>query len=116
MSNLLISRGVAVVFALNALVGWAAELLLVAPQEGAVVTQPLKLQSTQSHSEVTNLLIGQKYYWRVVAKVNDTEGRSAVGTFLTEDRAPRLLAVKGVPNVRDLGGWGATAPGHWPLF
>ncbi len=48
---------------------------------------------------VDNLEIARPYEWRVTA------GKaSAMGHFTTEDIAPRLVRLPGVPNVRDLGG------------
>ncbi len=48
---------------------------------------------------VDNLEIARPYEWRVTA------GKaSATGHFTTEDIAPRLIRLPGVPNVRDLGG------------
>ena len=48
---------------------------------------------------VDNLEIARPYEWRVTA------GKaSATGHFTTEDIAPRLVRLPGVPNVRDLGG------------
>ncbi len=49
--------------------------------------------------EIVNLLINQKYQWRV----KDAEG-VAESTFATEDIAPRVIDVPRIPNLRDLGG------------
>ena len=49
--------------------------------------------------EVWNLEIAATYDW-IVSK----GGERATGHFRTEDQAPRLLRIPGVPNVRDLGG------------
>ncbi len=59
-----------------------------------------------NHAEVANLTIGQTYYW----KVTGWEGEICLGTspvyrFATDARAPRWLAVEGLSNVRDMGGW-----------
>lgn len=51
-----------------------------------------------------NLEIARRYYWKVSAMVGGRAAESASSSFLTEDRAPRLLAFDNVPNVRDLGG------------
>ena len=48
---------------------------------------------------VDNLEIARPYEWRVTAGKT-----SATGHFTTEDIAPRLIRLPGVPNVRDLGG------------
>ena len=53
-------------------------------------------------ADAWNLKVGTSYDWTVT----DASGCVQVrGSFATEDRAPRLLKVDGVPNVRDLGGW-----------
>ncbi len=49
--------------------------------------------------DVWNLEVGQAYEWTV--RAGDA---CAKGTFVTEDVAPRLIRVPGVPNMRDLGG------------
>ena len=51
--------------------------------------------------ELNNLKVATSYYWKV--RIGDAE--SAVATFSTEERAPRLLRIYGVPNVRELGGY-----------
>ena len=48
---------------------------------------------------VWNLEIACEYEWTVCAG-----DLCAKGTFMTEDMAPRLIRVPGVPNVRDMGG------------
>lgn len=58
-------------------------------------------ERTQEFSvEVDNLEVARHYE----IEVKGAEG-VAVSTFSTEDLAPRLVRVPGVPNVRDLGGW-----------
>ena len=49
--------------------------------------------------EVWNLEIAREYEW----SVRDAKG-TAHGRFRTRDQAPRLIRLKGIPNVRDLGG------------
>ncbi len=49
--------------------------------------------------KVDNLEIARPYRWKVSAN-----GCAATGHFTTEDIAPRLVRLPGVPNVRDLGG------------
>ena len=51
--------------------------------------------------ELNNLKVATVYYWKV--RIGDSE--SAVATFSTEDRAPRLLRFYSIGNVRDLGGY-----------
>lgn len=48
---------------------------------------------------VDNLEIGRNYSWEV-----STGGFHTRGRFTTEDQAPRLIRLPGVPNVRDIGG------------
>ena len=48
-----------------------------------------------------NLEIARSYSWRVEAEKG---GEGASGRFRTEDIAPRLIHVDGIPNIRDLGG------------
>lgn len=49
--------------------------------------------------DVWNLEIAATYDWTVCA-----DGECAKGWFRTEDQAPRLVCVPGVPNMRDIGG------------
>ena len=51
-----------------------------------------------------NLEIARTYGWEVRARALGATKEVATGTFRTEDHAPRLIRVGGVPNVRDLGG------------
>ena len=56
-------------------------------------------------AKLYNLMIGRKYYWQVEATApGEKPVLSSVRSFVTEDRAPRLLRFPDVPNVRDLGG------------
>ena len=50
---------------------------------------------------VDSLEIAREWEWSVL----DGKGTSARGRFRTEDRAPRLVRIDGVPNARDVGGW-----------
>ena len=51
-------------------------------------------------AEVWNLEVARDYGWVI------RDGNTCVrGTFRTEDFAPRVVKVKGVPNFRDFGGW-----------
>ena len=54
---------------------------------------------SETAAKVYNLEIARQYEWTVSGG-----GETATGRFSTEDVAPRLLRVPGVPNVRDLGG------------
>ncbi len=56
--------------------------------------------TTATSLRLGNLKIARCYYWRV----SDGKGVSRVAAFQTEDVAPRLLRIAGIPNVRDLGG------------
>lgn len=58
-----------------------------------------------------NLKIAQTYYWQVVSVSGEQPVASPVFSFRTEDRAPRLIRIDGVPNVRDFGGR-KTSGGH----
>ena len=49
---------------------------------------------------LVNFEIAREYVWRVKA----ADGQIAEGRFSTEDFAPRIIDIPGVPNVRDLGG------------
>ncbi len=53
-------------------------------------------QTNQTKIEVTNLKIGQTYFWRV-------NGGKA-NRFTTQNRGFRFIEIDGIPNVRDLGG------------
>jgi len=58
-------------------------------------------------SNVVNLHIGTRYYWKVVGHDRESVlAVSSVGTFKTHSSTPRWLQVPGISNVRDLGGWG----------
>ena len=60
---------------------------------------------------LSNLMIGETYFWSVTAI--DADGvsyPSELASFQTDAQGPRNLTVDGVTNVRDLGGW-ATADG-----
>ena len=62
-------------------------------------TRVFHAETTEKSVKVDNLEIARDYEWRVIAN-----GKSQSATFRTEDIAPRLIRVPGVPNVRDLGG------------
>lgn len=53
--------------------------------------------------EVWNLEIARDYEWTV-----RDGGECVRGTFKTQDFAPRVMNIRGIPNFRDLGGWKTT--------
>ena len=71
--------------------------------EDAAFTDPIVRKTEETHLTMGSLKAGQTYYWTV----NDSEIR----TFTTEDTPPRRIAVDGITNVRDNGGW-KTADGR----
>lgn len=76
-------------------------------EDGACVCDTNFVYLTAGRFEWDNFRVGCGYRWEL-----DVEGKgSRQGTFRTEDGAPRLLRMPGVPNFRDLGGW-RTADGR----
>ena len=69
------------------------------PGETAVFTTNFVSSDAGLSVLVDNLEIARDYRWRVTSG-SDT----ATSAFKTEDMAPRLIRLPGVPNVRDLGG------------
>jgi len=67
--------------------------------DGAVVFDE---KTSKSEVEVWNLEMARAYSWNVTIEKGDAVG--AGGRFHTEDIAPRLVRVDGIPNIRDLGG------------
>lgn len=65
--------------------------------EDAAFSDPIVRKTEETHLTMGSLKAGQTYYWTV----NDSEVR----TFTTEDTVPRRIAVEGLTNVRDNGGW-----------
>ncbi len=55
----------------------------------------------QGEYRISNLKVGTTYYY---CGVTDNV-YSKIASFKTDDRAPRIINVDGVTNVRDLGGW-----------
>lgn len=56
--------------------------------------------------EVLHLHIATRYFWRVAARRGGREIRhSATWSFATHEATPRWIAVPGITNVRDMGGW-----------
>ena len=60
-------------------------------------------ETEKTHVRLDNFEIWRTYAWKVTAKTAGGEV-SAGGRFVTEDRAPRLMHLHGVPNMRDIGG------------
>ena len=61
-------------------------------------------ETTHHRLSLENLEIARDYEWTVWASAAGADTISATGTFHTEDRAPRMLNVHAIPNIRDLGG------------
>ncbi|MFT5472838.1 MAG: protein-tyrosine phosphatase [Candidatus Promineifilaceae bacterium] len=56
--------------------------------------------------DIGHLLLGTRYYWKVVARKGDNViAESPVRALDTDATPPRWLRVPGITNVRDLGGW-----------
>ena len=60
-------------------------------------------ETEETHVRLNNFEVARAYSWKVTAKTAEGDV-SAGGTFVTEDRAPRLVHLHGVPNMRDIGG------------
>jgi hypothetical protein len=57
-------------------------------------------------SDVVNLQIGSRYFWKIIARDGDSVlAVSPVWEFTTHTSPPRCLLVPGITNVRDIGGW-----------
>ena len=66
---------------------------------------PVYIKDTvATNAAIDNLKIAREYAWEVYASAPDSSRAFASGSFTTEDHAPRLIRIPGVPNVRDLGG------------
>jgi hypothetical protein len=48
-------------------------------------------KTNKCSATMTNLMINQKYYWKISAVNNGEKTNSEVSTFVTEDSAPRLM-------------------------
>ncbi len=64
----------------------------------------IPVQNNKTSIKLGNLKIAQDYYWQVTAESTSGKIGSPVVSFRTEDIAPRLIRVNGVPNFRDVGG------------
>ena len=62
-----------------------------------------KTKTSRTEVEVWNLEMARTWSWSVTPEKKDA-GTGACGRFATEDIAPRLVKVDGIPNLRDLGG------------
>ncbi len=63
----------------------------------ADMTDAVSIPAEGGTCQVYNLYIGTTYWWRA--------GDSEIGTFTTEDTAPRWIFAEGGTNIRDAGGW-----------
>jgi protein-tyrosine phosphatase len=67
-----------------------------------ILIRNLSATSTQ----VWNLEIGTRYYWKVIARRHTQKlATSAVNEFTTHHQTPRWLYIPEITNVRDIGGW-----------
>ena len=62
-----------------------------------------KTKTSRTEVEVWTLEMARTWAWSVKPEKKDA-GKGASGRFSTEDIAPRLVKVDGIPNLRDLGG------------
>ena len=59
-----------------------------------------------SPAEVPNLLLGERYYWKVIQRRDGMPtAKSPAWSFRTHTAPPRWIRVPGISNVRDVGGW-----------
>jgi len=73
--------------------------------ERSDMSDALAVTGENGKAKLYNLMLGRTYYWQVEATApGEKPVLSQVRSFVTEDRAPRLLRFPDVPNVRDLGG------------
>ena len=63
------------------------------------------LDKAATSKSVTNLKVGQNYYWTITAISGDEEVSSPTHTFSTVDSSVRFIDIDGLSNVRDCGGW-----------
>ena len=61
-------------------------------------------ETKKTEVDVDNLEIATRYEWTVTTVTRGGRELFGLGTFFTEDAAPRLIRLDGVPNMRDLGG------------
>lgn len=61
---------------------------------------------TGTEAEVPNLLLGERYYWKVIQRRDGAPtAESPAWSFCTHTAPPRWIHVPGISNVRDVGGW-----------
>ena len=59
-----------------------------------------------SPAEVPNLLLGERYYWKVIQRRDGLPtAKLPAWSFRTHTAPPRWICVPGISNVRDVGGW-----------
>ena len=63
------------------------------------------LDKDATKTSITNLKVGQDYYYTITAIADKEEVKSAVHTFSTVDSSVRFIDIDGLSNVRDCGGW-----------
>ena len=80
--------------------GGEGEVLLAVKPDGGAREVFALTNATEAY--ITNLELGRRYLWGVVATDG---GGSAASDFTTEANPPRLLRVDGLSSMRDLGGW-----------
>lgn len=75
--------------------------------QDAELSAPRRMGGLKEHSaRVTNLYIGNRYYWKVEAwSAEQKIFESPVWSFSTHPAPPRWIEVSGITNVRDIGGW-----------
>lgn len=64
--------------------------------ENDEITDSYKVRCLKPSCDITNLKVGQKYFWRV--------NGGKIHSFLTENNLIRFIKIDGVLNVRDIGG------------
>lgn len=93
---------------------WSRKLVGIKVQElkeTAVISEdesfsnPIRIESSNSRVELTNLELGTTLYWYVEGRAHGKTYNSEVSTVTVGGNAPRNLDVGGVTNCRDLGAW-----------
>ncbi len=69
--------------------------------------EPIEIRGlNETAAEVPNLLLGQRYYWKVIQRREGApSAESPAWSFRTHAEPPRWIHVPGISNVRDVGGW-----------
>ena len=73
--------------------------------ENEDLTSAKTFTTEKKYVNVYNLYNGKTYYYKVTAENDLGETVSARSVFTTDNTAPRVINVDGVPNVRDIGGY-----------